>query len=286
MKIYFGSDIHMEFGRGTLKVPTDGDVLLLAGDIFLPWVVSARLDQMGSEGKNHRLKVAKRQEKFLSECSAKFKQVFMIPGNHEFYHGEFYKTQDRIQMILDRLGCNNIHMLHEESVVFGDYALFGSTFWTDMRNSDPMVVLSVAGSMNDYCLVRDEVGHVIHPNLTVAENKYARGELVKFFETLPEGKQPIVMTHMAPFFMSVPDRYKLDEDSFAYANTKIEYLLDPYELPPTFWIHGHTHDKLTYSFGNIQVLCNPRGYWGVEGSSREFEFLELPEKVFVEKTAE
>lgn len=280
--IHLGSDLHIEFGRGTLEVP-GGDILLLAGDIFLPHLKAPRAAgwDIPDRDRNHNLKVIKRQEKFLSECSSKYKWVFMIAGNHEHYHGKFYETHAKIQETLDRLGCSNVKLIENDVVEFGDYILFGSTFWTDMKGGNPLVSVAIERFMNDYSLISDGM-RPITADMTIAENKYARSRLRSFFDTIPSGKKPIVMTHMAPFFLSVPERFKTDVVSFGYANTNLENLIDPHEVPPTFWIHGHTHDRFTYSVGNIQVICNPRGYMAVEPMSSGFEFMELPDRVLVE----
>ena len=34
------------------------------------------------------------------------------------------------------------------------------------------------------------------------------------------------------------------------------------------WVHGHTHDSADYTIGATRVLCNPRGYSGVELNPR------------------
>lgn len=273
MKILFGSDLHLEFGRGDLDVP-ECDVLLLAGDIFLPW---AKNNLHGSH-RNQWSKIDKRQEKFWAQVAERVGQCYVIAGNHEHYHGKFYHTEDRITSYIGQYP--NIKFLENETAEFGEYVLFGATFWTDINGADPLVCLEVEGAVNDYHVIWHD-GFMLKSEVTIAENKYTRGKLVDFFESLPVGKTPIVMTHHAPFYMSVPDRFKTDQTSFAYANSKMEYLVNPYNVPPCFWIHGHMHDRFTYSFGNIQVLCHPRGYWGEQGS-RGYAFVELPEKVLVE----
>ena len=253
----------------------------MVGDICLPGVELYRHPNYST--RNQNAKIMKRQRKFFQECSQSFSVVYMILGNHEHYHGRFYESKDKLQSYLDEWGCYNIKLLENDVVEFGKYRLFGATFWTDVYKGDPLICMDVEGGMNDHRYIRDEDGNPITTRLTRSENAYTR-RLIQQFLNEPSDKQNIVMTHHAPFYMSVPDNFKSDTVSFAYANTGIEYMVDPYVVRPTFWLHGHTHSRFSYSFGNIQVMCHPRGYWNEQGlDASNYNFRLLPDSVEIEQ---
>ena len=72
VKINYISDLHLEFYgddvnfEKVMNFDNDAEIICLAGDIGYP------------EHPNY--------EKFLSFISGKFKYVFLITGNHEYYH--------------------------------------------------------------------------------------------------------------------------------------------------------------------------------------------------------
>lgn len=66
------SDLHLEINRQYLsyEIPVCAEHLILAGDIG-------------------RLTDYEDYRNFLQKQTARFKLVFLIPGNHEFYNGTF-----------------------------------------------------------------------------------------------------------------------------------------------------------------------------------------------------
>ena len=74
MKIQYMSDLHMEYAENSrylkkVEFPVTGDVLVLAGDTFYLNNTTAPL------------------AKFWKWASANYKQVLLVPGNHEYYQG-------------------------------------------------------------------------------------------------------------------------------------------------------------------------------------------------------
>lgn len=262
--IYYGSDLHLEFERGhkhSIKNIPEGNLLILAGDIFTPWSMDDRTRQV--------------VHSFFNEVSKKFDDVILVLGNHEHYNGYFCNT---IETIEEELICyNNIHILNAQFFQFENFLIYGGTFWTDVKNADPLIKWDIQRGMNDYQCVRysvDSLDLKLRVDDTINENHYARKKLTEFY-TIAEEKEliPIVVSHHAPSWQCVQKWYKADVISYGYANTNLD---DLFELVPNgIWIHGHMHDVDDIDIGNVSVRANPRGYIGQEAIANNFEFKEL-----------
>jgi Icc-related predicted phosphoesterase len=112
--------------------------------------------------------------------------------------------------------------------------------------------------MNDYRLIRAGDGsHRFKPQIA-----HSLHNISKMFlqENIKEGD--VVVTHMAPSFLSVNEKYKNDVYiNGSYASDLSEVILD---TKPELWFHGHMHNSVDYTIGNTRILCNPRGYADVE----------------------
>ena len=131
MKIQYASDLHLEFADnrdyiekgGILPV---GDILILAGDI----------SYLGDR------KMIKRN--FFDWCSAHYKETYIVPGNHEFYHGyDIAQTLENFEFSYRQ----NVRYLNNSSVVIGDTELFFTTLWTRI---DPVYLYTIQRGMNDF----------------------------------------------------------------------------------------------------------------------------------------
>jgi hypothetical protein len=77
----------------------------------------------------------------------------------------------------------------------------------------------------------------------------------------------VVITHMAPTHLSINEKYKHDPISNgAYVSDLSNLILDNPNIKT--WVHGHVHDPVDYMVGDTRVLCNPRGYIGLEDISQ------------------
>jgi Icc-related predicted phosphoesterase len=72
-----------------------------------------------------------------------------------------------------------------------------------------------------------------------------------------KGLKNIVITHHAPSIQSVPEYFKNDPVTSAYASNLEDFIA---EYQPLYWIHGHIHTPCRYKIGKTEVICNPHGY--------------------------
>ncbi len=230
MKINYISDLHLEFGPLQFE-PEAGDILILAGDIC----IKCRVD-------------------WINDIASRFNHVIYVLGNHEFYRGTINNTYAKTKKTL----VDNVHLLENESITIDDVTFHGATLWSDFLNGNPMSYMRCADAMNDYRLIRGGSGkYRFKPQIAHSLHNISK---VFLQENVKEGD--VVVTHMAPSFLSVHERYKKDTYiNGSYASDLSEVILD---TKPELWFHGHMHNSVDYTIGNTRILCNPRGYADVE----------------------
>ena len=232
MRIQIVSDLHQEFGFTDISFD-NVDVVVLAGDINLgtkgiEWIKSAILEI----------------------------PVIYVLGNHEYYKGSYPKTLNSIR---SSATDSNVHVLENKSVVINDITFHGATLWTDFALlGDSRINGSICQSkMNDYKMIRRDPSY---SKLRSIDTFMIHQQSLKWLQGSLESTttlKNIVVTHHAPSIRSVPERYKDDVVSSAYASN-LEPVILKYQ--PQYWIHGHIHDTLRYEVGDTIVLCNPQGY--------------------------
>jgi Icc-related predicted phosphoesterase len=195
---------------------------------------------------------------FYHEC-AKYKKVFYVMGNHEHYHGKFHKTK---QLLLS-LMPSNVTILEKECFDYEGIMFLGGTLWTDMNKNDPITIFTMKDFMYDYKIVQNfyeskNLYYKLTPDYTIAEHR----KTLEYFKTMLAIKRHmpvVVITHMAPSFASVNERYRYETTTNGgYASELSEFILDNDNIK--VWIHGHMHDSVDYMIGNTRILSNPKGY--------------------------
>ena len=260
MKISLVSDLHLEFGYQEME---GGDVLILAGDIAESRTISKQLHSTRvlpyTPGKMNAY------DFFYHEC-AKYKQVFYVMGNHEHYHGRFDKTYEELKRAMPP----NVTVLENEIVEYEGVMFLGATLWTDLNKGDPITVHSIRSFMNDYRVIQNFYAdkglyYKLTPDATVAAHRYSK-QYFKLMLAEHRDKPFVVITHMAPSFASVNEKYiRETTTNGGYASELSEFILDNENIK--VWVHGHMHDPVDYMIGETRVLANPRGYVGHEDTS-------------------
>lgn len=88
-----------------------------------------------------------------------------------------------------------------------------------------------------------------------------------FVGSLAVSDADIIVTHHAPSFRSISEKYRGGESNFCFASD-LEFLMKD---KTKFWIHGHVHDSFDYMIKNTRVICNPYGYFGRE-VNKDFDY--------------
>jgi predicted phosphodiesterase len=268
MKITYCSDLHLNLGDFSLLESPEADVLILAGDIF----IANELLYLDDKNNNITAWIMDRLDRyvnFINQCCSLYKNVILILGNHEHYDGTFNNTAQIITDTFNHL--KNLHFLDNSSIMIQDVLFIGGTLWTDMNQQNLETIEIMTEKINDYHNIFFDNG-VFLRNFEVEDGIQEHNKTLNFIqESVKTHNKVIVVTHHAPSKRSEHPRYKKknllnfayhsDLDDFIETNSQIKY-----------WFHGHTHKKQDYKIGNTRILCNPRGYLGVETIAMKFEW--------------
>lgn len=265
MKIALASDIHLEFGVIELENTQSADVLILAGDICQAVDV------------NNDTTMGRTCQTFFEQVSARFPRVIYIMGNHEHYQGDYARSRERLQNMLDSHGCHNVHLLEKDTVTIEDVTFIGGTLWTDFNREDSLCMWHASQSMNDYRVCKNSGRGIsgggyasrLQPEDTLADHK----AMLDYIRVVTEGqgdKKFVVAVHHAPSSESVAECYKGDLLMNGNFYTDLsEFILDRPQI--RLWVHGHMHHRSDYEIGSTRVVCNPRGYVGYESWADRFQ---------------
>lgn len=267
MKIALISDLHMEFRQSVLPILTEPvDVLVLAGDIA-----------------NYKKVV----EVGLSVANGYARYVIFVAGNHEFYSGRYDKAIARIEADVARHNTEKeslypfVYFLNDSAASVDGWMFVGGTLWTDYRlqGNEYLDMLRAESYMNDHRTIKWKENETTYGRFKPKNAQRLHFKTKAFlFEQLSEQNQlnnldkTVVVTHHAPSFYSVNEKYHgPNELNSAYASD-LTSLMDP--VGPAYWFHGHMHDPVDYKLTNTRVIANPRGYPG-ERANPEIRFIEL-----------
>jgi len=231
MKLHILADLHLEFGDFRLP-DTDADVLVLAGDIHtkersIPWLLE----------------------------QAAGKPVIYVLGNHEYYGKAYPKLLNTMRK--ETTGTN-IHILENGSIEIDGVTFLGCTLWTDFKlMGNPMLAAYEAKQIvTDFRRIRVSPRYSkLTPGDVVSIHRNSLNWLKSSVER--SDHKAVIVTHHAPSLRSVPDCFKADIVTAAFASD-----LDGFveESGAKLWIHGHMHASSDYLIGKTRVICNPRGY--------------------------
>ncbi len=237
MKIQYASDLHLEFSDNSRFLKENplkavGDVLVLAGDI-------------GYIGDDNYSK-----HPFWDWASESYKQVIVIPGNHEFY-----KLFD-IDKLYNGWGFeirHNVHCHYNAVIPLSkDIDLIATTLWAKIAFQDAFYT---ENAISDFKRIR----FGCEP---LDWNRFNDEHLrcVNFLkESVSRSKAGhiIVATHHVPSFELLSDEFKGSPLNGAFVVEMGYYIA---QSPIEYWIYGHSHRNIDKSIGNTRCVSNQLGY--------------------------
>jgi len=223
-------ECHMDSGAAFTEFldPTGVDVLILAGDIC-------------TSGLIHRA---------LKLLCARFADVpvLYVRGNHDLWDSSFPKSDRHLRDVEKFIP--NLHFLENDVFEFEGQRFLGTTLWFE---DDPLNV-TFRGMYADFKRIRDFTPHVYEVNARAQE--FLRREVQK---------DDVVITHMAPSTLSIPDEFRSSRLNRFYVCDMQLLIAD---RGPKCWFHGHTHSSFDYMAGDTRIICNPLGYARVKENAK------------------
>jgi predicted MPP superfamily phosphohydrolase len=215
VKINYLSDLHLEFFKKTFDFSkifnfnNSGEILCLCGDIGYP--------------------EEEIYEKFLTFCSNKFKHIFLISGNHEYYSKENNKTIQSTNKIIEEV-CNkfsNIYFMNNKMKYLSEYNLniIGSTLWTEL----PEDILDHGSKKfyNDFNMIYYKYENGIY-RLNEDYINLLNAESLEFIEeslkSINNESKTIILTHHLPTYKIISDKYKDYKFNYFFANNLDELI--------------------------------------------------------------
>ena len=198
------SDLHQEFLTNYYKIPPKADYLFLAGDIH------------NISKSNFKL--------FFDYVSQHWKQVFYIPGNHEYYNkfNTILELKKQYQIFFENY--TNVHFLDDNisTIQYNDktIAIIGSTLWSYVKETE---------SINDFKNILEKSNEYISKEMFndfhKKSLKYIPIELVEIIE-LEIIDNPLLLEYLSDELRDDENIVKLavnkDVNSFQFASERLK----------------------------------------------------------------
>lgn len=166
------------------------------------------------------------------------KPYIYIAGNHEYYN--YYPDTVNSDVFGDDQGC-----VENKTVIINGHRFHCCCLWTDLSN--PIDAILYENNLADTGYIK---------NWGAARAQVEFNKSIEFLEkSVQEGD--IIVTHHAPSFQSVSEKFKGSLINSCFASNLDDMILD---LKPSIFIHGHMHDFCDYMIGDTRIICNPMGY--------------------------
>jgi len=236
MKIQYMSDLHMEFAENSRFIkhqefPITGNILVLAGDTF--YLNNANVPN----------------SRFWKWVSENYRQVLLIPGNHEYY--QYNDVMERgLQwkwMLKKNVG------VYQNQVVRIDYTDFVlSTLWSYIPPQDEYFVWK---GLNDF-------RQTMYGEKLLQVEEYNQLHLfcldfIKRSVAESTAKRIVVVTHHLPTRQVVAPQHQNSLINSGFATELGDFIAGS---RIDVWIYGHSHTNIDTTIGNTRIVCNQMGY--------------------------
>lgn len=244
MKLQFVSDLHLEFSANSsyLKLnPLEvvGDILILAGDI----------DYLQENGNYIH--------PFWDWASANYRQVIVVPGNHELYKGYDINRLTEGTIIPIR---ENVSYYYNCVISIDNVDIICSTLWAYIEAQHAYITQhrvsdfrsTIADGKNRLSAERFNTEH--QACVQFIQDAVARSKADKI----------VVATHHVPSkLLSSPD-FVGSEINGAFVSEQFDFIADS---RIDYWIYGHSHRNIDAVIGETQCISNQLGYTAMEDIS-------------------
>lgn len=238
VKIQYASDLHLEFAENGSYIKHNpikvvGDFLVLAGDI-------------GYIGDDNFTK-----HPFWNWAADNYEQVFVIPGNHEFYKMFNIDTlYNGWQMeIRTNIRCHYNAAIHVSNKI----DLIASTLWSHIKQQD---AFQTELCVSDFRRIKQQGNEPLTWS-RFNEEHHRCFQFIKKSVSESLAEHIIVATHHVPSFEMLASEFKGSPLNGAFTSELGSYIA---ESSIEYWIYGHSHRNIDKVIGKTQCLTNQLGY--------------------------
>ncbi|KAL5358879.1 calcineurin-like phosphoesterase [Aspergillus floccosus] len=239
------SDLHLEVNQqyASYEIPACAEYLILAGDIG-------------------RLADYNAYRDFIRKQTERFRVVFLVLGNHEFYNMSITAGLEKArQLELEPCFNGRLVLLHRKQydIPGSHITVLGCTLWSDVPDESKDVVRMRisdfkhitgwtvedhnANHREDLAWLQSEI-RMVH-----RENNYADRQSPK--------RSVLVVTHHAPLLRGTSSpQHAQNPWRFAFGTDILPLASDGVKV----WVFGHTHYTTNFRKGQTRVVSNQRGY--------------------------
>lgn len=243
VRLQIVSDLHLEVGKqyASFSFPATAPYLLLAGDVG-------------------RLIDYEEYLAFLQSLSARYKKVFLVLGNHEFYGLAYETGLDQAQRLAREPALvGTVVLLHRAQWDDPDSSLtiLGCTLWSDIPEHRRAIVQAKVKDFSKISAWTVDVHNQVHAD-EVAWLRCRVDQLLA--QQNDSGKrQLLVATHYAPSLegTSHPDQADNPWVSAFATDLLTGQVWNGVEV----WVFGHTHYSTDFLLQTgTRLVSNQRGY--------------------------
>ncbi len=251
MKIQYCSDLHIELElnreyliNNPLKV--SGEILILAGDII----------PLHNDTFNNT---------FFNYISDNYKQVFWVPGNHEFYHKDLAEFSHSYNL----KSRSNVNLVNNISVEYNDIQFVFSTLWSKISAENEK---NIEQKVSDFdCIINK------NRNFRAADMNELHQKSLEFIKDSLQHrkKKTVVVTHYLPSNQCNSQVHKYSPINEAFCVELTDYIE---ECGANFWIYGHSHfNQKPLFIGKTILLTNQLGYlqWNEHGTFKDNAYFSI-----------
>jgi len=251
LKIQYISDLHLERTDNNIYISENpiekiGDILILAGDI----TAATKLHYNDS---------------FFDDISEKFDQVFMIPGNHEYYKIQELNLIN--EPFINRKIRHNVTLLNNQNIIYKGINFIFSTMWTPIS---PNKAFHIQLEIADYKYINTG-GQLFLPEDSTRLFNQSFAFIEKCVKENTEEKV-FVVTHHAPTNQVKPYWRKTSAIGEVF-NVELHPFI--YDNHIDYWLYGHTHDNIDIEINETKIICNQFGYAEFRNTKFEQKIVEL-----------
>ena len=238
------SDLHLEINRQypSYEIPVCADYLILAGDIG-------------------RLTDYEDYLNFLQKQTNRFKLVFLVLGNHEFYNETFAAGLKKAKQLEQEPSLNGqLIVLHQKryNIPGSSVTILGCTLWSKVPQELTDVVQS---KIKDFQKIEnwsiDDHNASHESDLAWLQSELQLLHRENEVQKSGKKKSILVVTHHAPLLEKTSSpQHSQNPWSVAFGTDVLSRLREGVKV----WVFGHTHYSTDFKEKGVRVVSNQWGY--------------------------